>query len=66
MSTMFLVTSEFNDSCNCHPEYEYERIGLFSSEVKADAWILAAPQTIMSRGISRNLNYNIVEISVID
>ena len=66
MSTMFLVTSEFNDSCNCHPEYEYERIGLFSSEVKADAWILAAPQTIMSRDISRNLNYNIVEISVID
>lgn len=66
MNSVFVVTSEYNDACNCHPEPVFETIGAFTSELAADAYILNAPNTITVRGIQKSIYYEVKEISIID
>lgn len=61
-SVIIILTSSYNDSCNCHPEYEHQTIGAFSTQAKADEYIENAPKTIESRGITRTLSYDTREV----
>jgi hypothetical protein len=66
MDSVFIITSEYNDSCGCHPEYITSRVGATKTREAAEAYIKNAPTITLSRNISRTLSYDIEEISLLD
>ena len=66
MDSVFLVTSEYNDACGCHPEYITTKVGAFLTREAAELFIKNAPTTFGSRNINRTLSYEFGEISLLD
>lgn len=65
MDSVFLVTSEYNDACGCHPEYCTAKVGAFLTREAAELFIKNAPQTTMVRNMSKTVTYEIDELYIL-